>query len=62
MEQFWKLREAIVKEFGNYFEFSKIINEHESYISMVVRRRRELSSEKKERWAKVLKYKVEELF
>lgn len=57
-----KLKGKIVEKFGTQFEFAKIVNEHESNISRVIRGRRELCEEDKKVWAVVLGAEVKDLF
>ena len=57
-----KLKGKIVEKFGTQYEFSKIINEHESNVSRVVRGRRELSQADQKIWAEVLGAELKDLF
>lgn len=57
-----KLKLAIRSKFINQEAFAKAVDEHGSYVSLVIHRNREPSKERKEKWAKVLGMTPEELF
>jgi hypothetical protein len=56
------LLNKIQERFGSQAEFSMNIPEDETVISRVILGRRKLNSERQERWAEVLKCRVEEIF
>lgn len=56
------LRVEIIRSYGSQWRFAQRLDLHESYVSMVVRGRRNLSDEEKTRWAKALGVKVGEIF
>jgi len=56
------LKAKIVERFGTQADFGQAIGEDETLISRVVRGRRQLSLERKVKWADALGCKVKELF
>ncbi len=56
------LKCKINEKYRFQIDFAKIINVDETVLSKVVRGRKELSHHEKNRWAKVLGCKVEEIF
>lgn len=57
-----KLKAKIIEKYGGQWKFAPKVGEHESAVSKIVRGRKHLSQEKKEKWAKVLDCDVEEIF
>ena len=57
-----KIKGKIIERFGNQFEFSKVVNMHESDISRVIHGRRAIDEETRKFWARVLDADVNELF
>lgn len=53
-----KLKGLIVTKFGNQANFADKIKMHESFVSMVIRGRRQLSDEHKKIWEKALNIKI----
>lgn len=49
-----KLKAMIVEKFANQSNFAFSVREHESMISKVIRGRRELTDQQKQKWAQVL--------
>ncbi len=56
-----RLKAKIVEHFGTQAAFADFIGEHEAVVSKVVRGRRSLGHESRQRWAKALECKPEEL-
>lgn len=48
------LKLEVLKKFGTQFDFAQEADEHFSYVSMVLNRRRQLTGERAERWAEIL--------
>lgn len=59
---FWNLKKRINDLYGTQSDFADVAEIHESYVSQVVRGRRELQTPEKKRWAVLLRCKAEELF
>lgn len=57
-----KLKLKIIEQFDSQANFSQIIKTDESFVSRVVRNRRILSDEKKQKWADALDCKVGDIF
>jgi transcriptional regulator with XRE-family HTH domain len=57
-----KLKARILERFGSQTDFSEEVGQHESFISKVVRNRREPSQETKEHWASILNCEVKDIF
>lgn len=57
-----KLKLKIIETFGTQADFSMAVGEHESNVTRVIRERRTLSDERKERWAKALNCKSKDIF
>jgi hypothetical protein len=58
----FKLKEQIIKKYGSQADFCFSVKEHEAVVSRVVRGRYDLPADKKEKWARALGCKVEEVF
>ena len=56
-----KLREAILKKFRSFADFSSFVGDHPSIVSCLVNRRRKLSPKKAAKWAKALNCRPEDL-
>jgi len=56
------LKSRIFEKFGTQADFAENMNTHESYVSHVVRGRRELKPEDQIKWARALKTDVATLF
>jgi hypothetical protein len=56
-----KLKAKIIEHYGSQFLFSVFMNIHESEVSRVIRGRRPLRDEDREKWAEALSVKPEEL-
>lgn len=52
MNQF--LKGKIVEKYGSQIEFARVLGEHESIVSRVVRGHRDLDPEERTRWANML--------
>jgi hypothetical protein len=57
-----KLKALIILKFGTQEDFAAAVNEGSSLVSLVVRGRRLISDEKKERWSEVLGCEPHEIF
>ena len=57
-----QLRQQIVDTYGSSANFSQIAGVGESIISRVIRGRRDLPDSEKERWAKILRCDVQDIF
>ncbi|MBU4186117.1 MAG: helix-turn-helix domain-containing protein [Proteobacteria bacterium] len=57
-----ELKAMVIKKFGSQAEFSMVINEDESTISRVIKGRRRLNDEQKNKWADALGCKPNEIF
>jgi len=57
-----RLKLAILQRFGSQAEFAGALGADDSKVSRVVRGRRDLPSEEKERWAKALCCKADSIF
>jgi hypothetical protein len=57
-----KLKAMIVLKFECQDNFAEAVNENPSFVSRVVRARREISDKRKLRWAKALGCRPEEIF
>jgi transcriptional regulator with XRE-family HTH domain len=57
-----QLKSRIILEFGTQEDFAKAVGERPSFISMVVRGRRELSEDRRRLWASALKCQPEDIF
>ena len=57
-----KLKAKIIELYGCQADFAIELNIDESYISRIIHGRRHLSDEEKERWAKLLKCNMQDLF
>ena len=57
-----KLKVRIIEVFGTQADFAQTLGMDESYVSRVIRGRRELDSANQNRWAKLLKCKSEKIF
>lgn len=57
-----KLKARIIEEYGSQADFAQMLGEDESFISRIVRRRRELPEDKQKAWARLLGCRREELF
>ena len=58
----WKLKERICEIFRTQIDFAQRIGKSESKVSLIVRGRRVLSPEDKQRWAKLLNCEIEDIF
>jgi len=58
----YKLKARIIELWGSQADFAEYLEVDESYISKIVRRRRELPRAEKVRWAKALEAEVNELW
>lgn len=56
------LKAQIVRCYGTAADFAEAIGVDQTFVSMIIRRRRELRDEEKTRWAKALKVKVKDIF
>lgn len=56
-----ELRLVILKKFDSQSDFAAAIGEHESAVSQVIRGRRVLSDDRKEKWAEALGIRKEDL-
>lgn len=56
------LKIRIIEKFGFQADFAQAVGEHPSFVSMVVRGRREIDPVRRTKWAKALNRKEEELF
>jgi hypothetical protein len=57
-----KLKGKIIEIYGSQFEFSQVVKTHESDISRVIRGRKQLSIEDRQKWAEVLSCKPDDIF
>ncbi len=57
-----RLKAAIILRFSTQSDFADAVDEHESFVSKVVRRRRDLSPEKQYIWGRMLETNPRELF
>ena len=57
-----KLKGKIIEQYGSQWKFAEAIHQHESVVSMIVRRRRQLSEKDKQIWADVLGEEIAVLF
>ena len=53
---------AILQKFGNQENFAAAVEEHASYVSLVVNGRRPISTERKQKWADALGAPVPKVF
>jgi hypothetical protein len=58
----FKLKQKIIEKFGSQIRFARVVGEPETIVSKVVRGWRIISSDKQNKWAKVLKCKVDDVF
>lgn len=58
----WPLKKRIVEVFRSQSDFCVVIGERESVVSRIVRGRRQLPLDKKQKWASALQCKPEDLF
>ena len=58
----WVLKTRIIERFGTQADFAYAIRGAEAVVSKVVRGRRTLSAEERQRWAEVLEVDCKELF
>lgn len=58
----WRLKAKIADCFGNQANFAEELGTSEPLVSYVVRGRRELKSEEKRRWSRLLKCSPKEVF
>ncbi len=58
----WKLKARIYERGLNQADFAQKIGAHESFVSQVIRGRREISREQQELWAEALQCKADDLF
>ena len=58
----WAFKGRIYEVFGSQYAFAYTVKEREDVVSAVVRGRRSISLEKKEKWAKALNSTVQELW
>ena len=58
----FKLKQKIIEKFGSQIRFAHEIGEPETIVSKVVRGWRGISLDKQNKWAKVLKCKVNDVF
>jgi len=56
------LKLKIYEKYPNQYDFSKVVDVSESKLSMVIHGRVELPDDQKEKWAKKLGAKTEEIF
>jgi len=56
------LKLEIIKKFDTQLEFAKAIKLNEQFVSRVITERSFLSPQEQQRWAKVLKCKVDTIF
>lgn len=61
-EMNWTLKAKIVERFGTQSDFAMAIKGHESDVSRVIRGRRTLNEEERQRWANLLGAESQELF
>ena len=57
-----RLKSMIVLKFGSQEDFAAAINERPPYVSQIIRRRRDISTEKMLKWAEALNCPIEEIF
>lgn len=57
-----QLRLAILKKFDTQADFAAAVGEHPSLVSLVIRERTTLSDDRREKWAKILGVRKEELY
>lgn len=57
-----KLKGKIIERFGSQFEFARKIAAHEADVSRVIRGRKDLSQDERDRWAKILQCKPADIF
>jgi len=48
------LKAKIIERYGSQFEFARAVGEHEAVVSLIIRGHRELSTEKRIKWASAL--------
>jgi|WetSurMetagenome_2_1015567.scaffolds.fasta_scaffold85738_4 DNA-binding transcriptional regulator YdaS (Cro superfamily) len=49
-----KLKAKIIERFGSQFIFARLLKIHEAEVSLIVRGRRQLPPEKKQKWCEFL--------
>lgn len=58
----WNLKKRIMEMYSTQVDFAEVVGVSESYISRVIRGRREPTDSEKIRWSKLLKCKPDEIF
>ena len=54
-----RLKSMIILRFGSQEDFAAVVNERPAYVSQIVRRRRNISIEKRLKWAEALNCPIE---
>ena len=57
-----KLKAAIIMKYGSQVDFALAVGIDETFVSKIIRGRRQLTSDQQKQWAKALKCKVEDIF